>query len=222
MLERLDIELSVLVAELHQVQRGEVAGAVVEEHILRAGVAGVDAVRVLAGVPLVDGGVVLHAGVAADPGALADHLHQVARLVGRRRLSCWSRSGCSTRRRARTASHELVGDAHGVVGVLEVDAVVGAAGHVERAAVAGVDQRPGLLLLFRLAGDEVGDIRVVDVEHHHLGGAAGLAAALDGAGELVEAAHKGERAADAVPPPCSALVGAAHGWRGWCRCRCRT
>ena len=81
-----------------------------------------------------------------------------------------------------------------MVGVLVGDRVVGAAGDVEAAVVAGVDQRPGLLLLVRLAVDEVLDVRVVDVEDHHLGRAAGLAAALDDAGEGVEALHEGDRA----------------------------
>ena len=38
------------------------------------------------------------------------------------------------------------------------------------------------------------DVGMVDVEDDHLGGAAGLAAGLDDAGEGVEAAHEGERA----------------------------
>ena len=54
---------------------------------------------------------------------------------------------------------------------------------------------PGLALLFLdLALDEVFDVGVVDVEDDHLGGAAGLAAGLDDAGEGVEAAHEAERA----------------------------
>ena len=89
--------------------------------------------------------------------------------------------------------HELVGDAHGVVGVLVGDRVVGAAGDVEAPLEAGVDQRPGLALLDLLALDEVLDVRVVDVEDDHLGGAAGLAAALDDAGEGVEPLHEGDR-----------------------------
>ena len=47
------------------------------------------------------------------------------------------------------------------------------------------------------------DVGVVDVEDHHLGGAAGLAARLDRAGRRVGAAHEAHRAADAVPPPAS-------------------
>ena len=60
-------------------------------------------------------------------------------------------------------AHEVVGDADRVVGVLEEDRVVGAAADVEAAVVAGVDQRPGLLLLLGLAVDELDDVRVVDV-----------------------------------------------------------
>src|SRR4029078_374811 len=52
-LEGLDVELAVLAAELHQVQRGEVARAVVDGHVLGARVRRVDAARVLERVPLV-------------------------------------------------------------------------------------------------------------------------------------------------------------------------
>ena len=81
-LNAVDVELAVVLDELHQVDRRQVAGRVVQEHVLRARVAGVDASRVRAGVPLVDGGVELHAGIAAHPGAFGDRAHQVAGLVG--------------------------------------------------------------------------------------------------------------------------------------------
>ncbi len=64
----------------------------------------------------------------------------------------------------------------------------------EDAVVACGHQGPGLALFGDLALDEVGDVGMVDVEDDHLGGAAGLAAGLDDAGEGVEAAHEGERA----------------------------
>ncbi len=89
--------------------------------------------------------------------------------------------------------HELVGDADGVVGVLEEDAGV-SFGVGAGAIVAGGDEGVGLGFFFGLALDEVDDVRVVDVEDDHLGGAAGLAAGLDDAGEGVEATHEGERA----------------------------
>src|SRR5438874_11896161 len=49
------------------------------------------------------------------------------------------------------------------------------------------------MLLARLAPDELLDVRVVDVEDHHLRGAPGLAARLDRAGGGVGAAHEGHR-----------------------------
>ena len=60
-LEVLDRELAVVLDELHQVQAGEVAGRVVQVHVLGARVAGVDGRGVRAGVPAVDVVVVLDA-----------------------------------------------------------------------------------------------------------------------------------------------------------------
>src|SRR5690606_33593553 len=88
--------------------------------------------------------------------------------------------------------HELVVHADRVVGVLVLDGrdVVAAQVHVE----AGVPQDADLLLLLDLGLDEVLDVRVVHVEDDHLGGPAGGAAGLDGAGGGVGAAHEGDRA----------------------------
>src|SRR3546814_9994603 len=76
MLVALDVENSGAAAEGHEVQRGQVAGRVVEEHVLRAGIGAVDAAGGGAGVPLVDGGVVLHAGIGAGPGGVGDLVPQ--------------------------------------------------------------------------------------------------------------------------------------------------
>jgi hypothetical protein len=78
----LGIELAVRVDELHQVEAGEVARGVVEEHVLGARVARMDAIRVGRGVPVVDGRVVLDARVAADVRRLGHLVEDVARLVG--------------------------------------------------------------------------------------------------------------------------------------------
>ncbi len=142
--------------------------------------------------PLVDGGVVLHAGIAALPGRLGDHLHELARLVGAHRRAGGAGGGRPVAVGDHGA-HELVGHPHRMVGVLVGDRVVGAADDVEAAGEACLDQRPGLALLDLLALDEIDDVGMVDVEHHHLGGAPGLAAALDHAGEGVEALHEGHR-----------------------------
>ena len=88
-------------------------------------------------------------------------------------------------------AHELVGDADRVVRVLVLDGgdVRAAEVHVEP----GVAQHADLVLFARLGLDELLDVRVVDVQHDHLGRAAGGAAGLDGAGRGVGAAHEGDR-----------------------------
>ena len=90
--------------------------------------------------------------------------------------------------------HEIVSHAYGVVGVLEEDGRVGF-GIWRRPVVAGCNQSVGLGLFFGLAFDEVDDIGMVNVEDDHLGGTAGLATALDDAGEGVETFHEAEWAA---------------------------
>ena len=110
--------------ELEQVEAGQVAGGVVEEHVLAAWIGCVDAGRVLAGVPLVDGGVELHARVAAEPGGLGDLVHDVARLVGLDRPVVLDGVGGEFAV-GLVGAHELVSDANGVVGVLEEDGRVG-------------------------------------------------------------------------------------------------
>src|SRR3546814_3319840 len=78
--ETIDVEFAALRQEGAKVERGQIAGRVVEEHVLRAGIRSVDAPRCRAGVPLVDGRVELQAGVGAGPGGQADAIPQVARL----------------------------------------------------------------------------------------------------------------------------------------------
>ncbi len=188
--ERLDVEVAAGCAELHQVQARQIAGRVVEEHVLAAGIRCVDAAAGGAGVPVVDRRVVLDAGIAADPGRLRHLAEEVARPDGLDRLA--AQHGARLPRAVLLdRPHEGVGHAHGVVRVLEEDAAVGRPR--ERAVVAGVDQRPGLLLLLRLAADVLHDVGMIDVQDDHLGGAAGLSPALDHAGEGVVSLHEGDR-----------------------------
>src|ERR1039458_2026806 len=58
------VELAVRAKKLRQVEAGKVAGRIVKEHVLGAGVGGVDRTGGLGCVPAVDGGVKLHARVA--------------------------------------------------------------------------------------------------------------------------------------------------------------
>ena len=73
--------------ELEDVDRGQVAGAVIEVHVLGAWVRGGNRAGVRAGVPVVDRRVVLHARVGALPRRLRDVSHQLARVVGLRGVS---------------------------------------------------------------------------------------------------------------------------------------
>ena len=90
---RSDVERSRRRNEAHQVQARQVAGRVIQEHVLAAWIRRIDARRVLAGVPLVDGVVELHARIAALPRRVGDLLHDLARLVGFYRLVALHRIG---------------------------------------------------------------------------------------------------------------------------------
>ncbi len=183
------VEAAVLAAELHQVEGGEVAGRVVDVHVLAAWVGGVDPARLRAGVPAVDDRVVLDARVGAAPGGVGDLVHQLARVERLHRLAGAARGQLPVLA-GLDRLHELVGDPDRVVGVLVLDR--GEALAVDRHVEAGVAQRRGLLLLVGLAPDEVLDVRVVDVEDDHLRRAAGLAAGLDRPRPGVGAAHEGD------------------------------
>jgi len=188
--EVIDREVTLGCVEPEQVDAGQVAGRIVEEHVLRARIRGVDTRRVLTCVPAVDRGVELHPGITADPGRLRDLRHQFRRLVGLDDGAV----GPGTRVPQATGlhgPHELVGHADRVVRVLEEDR--GVCLTVERAVVAGIDQRPRLLFFVGLAVDELGDVGMIDVEDHHLGGPSGLAARLDDTCERVIAAHERDR-----------------------------
>ena len=143
--------------------------------------------------PAIDRGVVLHAGIAAAPGGVGDPVEQVFGFEVLHGASVFD----GARGEAVVAQdrvHEVVGDADGVVGVLEEDGRVGIR-IGRRAVVSRCDQGVRLGFFFRFALDEVDDIRMVDVEDDHLGGAASLAAGLDDAGEGVKALHEAERTA---------------------------
>ena len=189
-LEAVDVELAVGPAEAHEVEAREIAGRVVDVHVLRARVRGVDAPRVRARVPVVDDRVELDARIGAAPGRIGDLVHEVACAHG---LDDFTGGA---RRQVPVAvgldrAHELVGQAHRVVGVLVLDR--GPVRRVERHVVAGLLERARLLLLARLAPDELLDVGVIDVEHDHLGRAARLAARLDRAGRCIGPAHERDR-----------------------------
>ena len=71
--QSIDVEAACLsVVEGHQVERGQVTGRVVEKHVLRAGIGGPDLPIRGAGVPFVDGRVILYPRIGAAPGCVGD------------------------------------------------------------------------------------------------------------------------------------------------------
>ena len=181
-LEALHVECAVGLLELHEVQRGEIARRVVEEEILAARVRAVLPRGALAGVPLVNRGVELHARIAADVRALGDFAEQSARILFLARLAV----GHALRPPLAACDggiHEVVAHAHREVLVLEHHRAVRVA--VERSIVAHLDQRPRFLLLLGLGLDEFLDVRVPVLERVHLRRAARLAAGFHDVRDLV-------------------------------------
>src|ERR1700733_10362921 len=156
------------------------------EHVFAAWCACINSCRVLRCVPAIYSGVVLHAGIAAVPGGFGNFLQQAFGFVGLHDVAVADCLGGE------------VGDADGVVGVLEKDGRI-SIGIGMGAVVSQGDQRVRFGFLFLFALDELDDVRMVNVEDDHLGGAGSPASGLDDTGEGVEAFHEAERAAGGAP-----------------------
>ena len=143
--------------------------------------------------PAINCAVVLHAGIAASPGGVGNPEEQIFGFEGLYRSAVFHGAGGEIGI-AQDGVHEVVGHAHGVIGVLEKDGAVGF-GVGRRTVVSERNQRVSFSFFFGLAFDEVNDVGMVHVQDHHLGGATSLASGFDDAGERVKALHKAERAA---------------------------
>ena len=195
--EGLHVESSIRIQELHQVQGCQVASAIIQVHVLRAWIGGVDSRGVLGGVPTVDGGVELHARIAADVGRLGNFAEVLPGRASIHRLAARSTARLPIAI-IDDRLHEVVGHAHAVVRVLVENRSIGFA--VERRIVTGIDKSPRLLLFARLALNELHDVGMVDVQDDHLRGAARLPTAADDTGESVIALHERNGAASDASP----------------------
>ncbi len=138
------IHRAVVALVLAQVERGQVAGRVIQKEILAARVAGVDGPRVLAGVPPLDRVLILQARIAADIGTFAYFVEQLRRIYLIDHLA----GGYGAQFEgfaALSRLHKRIRDAQAVVHVLKIHRTVGRT--VERAVVALFDERPGFLFL---------------------------------------------------------------------------
>ena len=179
--------------ELQEVQAGQVASRIIEEHVFAARIAGIDASRVLDGVPAVDGGIVLHTRISAMPRGFRNFPHQVFRFVSIDNAAI-DDSASGEVGIPRDCDHEVVGDANRVVRVLKEDRAVGV-GVRMRSVVSVGNEGMRFGFFFALAIDEVNDIRVIDIEDDHLRRTARLAAGLDDSRKSVKALHEAKRAA---------------------------
>ena len=186
------VEAAVLAAELHQVERGEVAGRVVDVHVLAARVRGVDPPRLGARVPAVDRRVVLHprdrrtamrprrAGRAARG---PDSVFVGSPLL--RAIRSQSESAATACMNSSVTRTELLAFWYWIE--VKPSPSIDMSKPASRSALAFFSS-------FGLAPDEVLDVRMVDVEDDHLRRAARLAARLDRPGPGVGAAHERDRA----------------------------
>ena len=187
---RPDPELLAPVDPIHELVEANQAPVGVDERVTgEAWIAGRYPAGIGRRVPPVDGRVELDARICALPCSLG-HLPEEA--AGRDRLD---HRTVGDRRElpvgiGRHGLHELIRHTDGVVGVLVHDRVAVSA--VEADLESGVGQDPELAFLTSLAPDELLDVRMVDVQDDHLGGAAGLAPALDGSGRGIRAPHEAD------------------------------
>ncbi len=112
------------VEEGHQVQRGQVAGRVVEEHVFGTGIGAADLAVGGAGVPFVDRAVVLDARIGAGPGGAGHLVPQRAGFQGFHRFAAGARHQVPVQVILHRL-HEAVVHPDGVVGRLPGDRVVG-------------------------------------------------------------------------------------------------
>ena len=190
--EFLDVEGVVFALELHEVERGKVAGRVVEEEVFGARVGRVLLGGAFAGVPLLDGRLELHAGVATDVRAFGDFAQEVAGVFFLAGLAV-GHADSSPFASLDGGVHEFISHADGQVLVLIHDRAVGFA--IKRAVITLLDEGPGFALLAHFGFDEFFDVGVPILERVHLGRAAGFAAAFDHAGHLVVNFEEGKRTA---------------------------
>src|SRR6185312_15578648 len=80
--ELIDSKTEVIAQVFQQVDARQIAGRVIEVHVLAARVGAVDAAGFRRSVPLINSGIELHAGIGAFPSRFGDLPEQLARLDG--------------------------------------------------------------------------------------------------------------------------------------------
>src|SRR5436309_861891 len=102
--------------------------------------------------PVIDGAIELHAGVAADMSRFCDTPHQLTRSVGVNYLPGGHGTGLEFTI-LKNGMHEPLANSNAVIGVLEVDRGIHLT--VERTVITCINQGPGFSFLFLFALDEL-------------------------------------------------------------------
>src|ERR1043166_615854 len=82
MTEILQLELAVGRKEMGEVEGSQIACRIVEKHVFRAWIGGIDSAIFRTRMPFVDGGVVLRTGIRTNPGSPSDLIPELPRLDG--------------------------------------------------------------------------------------------------------------------------------------------
>ena len=182
------IERAVFPTELHQIDARQIAGGVIQEHVFRAWITGIDSSGLRARVPPIDRRVVLQTGIAAVPRTFG---HSLQQFMGRITRAGDRRIGDPVRVPGQLllgSLHELVGYADRQIGVLEENRRIRLAIEV-RLVAALFNQAVGFPFLFVLAFDEFQNVWMPDLQRLHLGGAPCLATRFHDGGDLVVDRH---------------------------------
>ena len=76
----LQIKFPVCCGKGPQVQRGQITGGIVQKHVFAAGIRGVDPAILRAGMPFIDGGIVLNPWISTHPSCPGNFVPEVSRL----------------------------------------------------------------------------------------------------------------------------------------------
>ena len=187
--EARNVKQSIVIKKLDKVDASEVASGIVQKEVFTARIAGVDAPRLLARVPFLNGIVKLHARVGASPRGVRNLVHEMPRVIFGGDFTARA-----IRRLPRLALqigvHENVRDADRVVAVLPADGAVSLS--VEICRVSSGDEGLRLLFLLEFPVDVVNNFRVLYVKNHHFRGAARCPPRLDAPSPPVEPFQEGE------------------------------
>ncbi len=188
-LESLDIKRAIFAIELHQVNAGQITCCVIEEHVFRTRITGVNPSRFGAGMPLVDGAVVLHSGVAAMPGTFSHPIQQIAGFVFVAHLVGIGNPASRPFRAFLHRLHEVIRYTDRQVGVLEQNRTVRLAVEVGFVFPTG-NQSVRFLLFLPFALDEFQHVGMPDLERLHFRGATRFATRLHNSGDLIVDPHE--------------------------------